>query len=34
MFVGLDLEIKLQGTVFDAGYENAILEKILYIHAA
>ena len=25
----LSLEIKLQGTVFDADYENAICEKIL-----
>ena len=30
----MDLEIKLQGTVFDADYKNAIFEKILYIRAA
>ena len=30
----MDLEIKLQGTVFDTDYENTIFEKILYIRAA
>ena len=30
----LGFEIKLQGTVFDADYENAIFEKILQPHAA
>ena len=30
----LSLEIKLQGTVFDADYENAIFEKILQTRAA
>ena len=30
----MGLEIKLQGTVFDADYGNAIFEKILYIRAA
>ena len=30
----LGFEIKLQGTVFDADYENAIFEKILHTRAA
>ena len=30
----MGLEIKLQGTVFDADYENAIFEKILQSCAA
>ena len=30
----MGLEIKLQGTVFDADHENAICEKILQIRAA
>ena len=30
----LSLEIKLQGTVFDADYENVICEKILQSRAA
>ena len=30
----MGLKIKLQGTVFDADYENAIVEKILYIRVA
>ena len=30
----MGLEIKLQGTVFDADYENVICEKILQFRAA
>ena len=30
----MDLEIKLQGTVFDADYEDVIFEKILQPRAA
>ena len=30
----MDLEIKLQGTVFDADHKNAIFEKILQPRAA
>ena len=30
----MGLEIKLQGTVFDTDYENAICEKILQSRAA
>ena len=30
----MGFEIKLQGTVFDTDYDNAIFEKILCIRAA